>query len=453
MNNNQRPLLDLFTNLRKAGFPLGVEEYKLLTESLANAESLGIKDRETLKKFCQSLLVKSAEDQVRFSAHFDQIFQPPREQKEHSEQPDIKKPIIRKPYLRRILIGILCLGMAGAMQVTWYRMCKSEEITKNQLYKLCFKKVEQEVEKAPIPIPSPEKDISETLKEDQEEKPKPTQQPVIIEIEKQPFWERELIFILSLIGLIMIIVNLILWWRDKQQEKARKPQILESKSKIIATLPPKLTPDYFPFPPRQMKQTWRYWRCLVRSGPPIELDMEKTVAEIGRQGVFLSPVLRPRAVNRTQLLLLMDLEGSMLPFRDYCHQLAQMALLENRLREQDIYYFRNCPQRYLFQDPAGRKPITIKRVLNTLSPQYGGILIISDGGAIRGTYSERRVKQTSAFLQQLRKVTVKIAWLNPLPPKRWKKTTAEMIAQEVSMFELNRQGLEQGINILRGKDQ
>ncbi len=42
------------------------------------------------------------------------------------------------------------------------------------------------------------------------------------------------------------------------------------------------------------------------------------------------------------------------------------------------------------------------------------------------------------------------AWLNPMPRNRWEKTTAEDIARIVPMFSVNREGLNDAVNILRG---
>ncbi|HEY9601328.1 MAG TPA: hypothetical protein V6C85_06930, partial [Allocoleopsis sp.] len=80
-----------------------------------------------------------------------------------------------------------------------------------------------------------------------------------------------------------------------------------------------LTSDYFPVTRRQMKQSWRYLRRPVREGIPIELDIEATVNQIGQRGVLLEPVLVPRRVNRTELLLLIDQDGSMVPFHVRSH--------------------------------------------------------------------------------------------------------------------------------------
>lgn len=54
-----------------------------------------------------------------------------------------------------------------------------------------------------------------------------------------------------------------------------------------------LLTEYFPVTKRQMKQCWRYLRRPVRQGVPTELDLEATVAKIGREGILLQPVLIP----------------------------------------------------------------------------------------------------------------------------------------------------------------
>jgi uncharacterized protein with von Willebrand factor type A (vWA) domain len=78
------------------------------------------------------------------------------------------------------------------------------------------------------------------------------------------------------------------------------------------------------------------------------------------------------------------------------------------------------------------------------------VLIISDGGAARGYYDGMRVGDTKTFLQTLSTYTYLYAWLNPMPQNRWLTTTAEDIANMVPMFPLEREGLEDAVNILRG---
>lgn len=109
--------------------------------------------------------------------------------------------------------------------------------------------------------------------------------------------------------------------------------------------------EYFPVTRRQMKQNWRYLRRPVREGIPTELDIEATVNQIGQQGVLLEPVLLPPRINQSELLLLIDQDGSMVPFHSLSRRLAETAVRGGRLGKAGIYYFHNCPN--LIYDDCG----------------------------------------------------------------------------------------------------
>ena len=208
--------------------------------------------------------------------------------------------------------------------------------------------------------------------------------------------------------------------------------------------------DYLPVNRRQMKQSWRYLRRFIRAGAPTELDIEATVREIGQQGVLLQPVLRPRRVNRTELLLLIDRDGSMAPFHDLTNLMIETAIQGGRLGKADIYYFHNCPHQYLYHDPIRQDAEPIESILYGVS-EYTGVLIISDAGAARGGLNLERAAQTAALIKRLKQQMRYIAWINPMPRSRWLGTTAGEIAGIIPMFELHRQGLQDAIGVLRGK--
>jgi uncharacterized protein with von Willebrand factor type A (vWA) domain len=209
--------------------------------------------------------------------------------------------------------------------------------------------------------------------------------------------------------------------------------------------------EYFPITVRQMKQSWRYLRRPVREGPPVELDIESTVKEYGRQGVLLKPVLLPRRTNRTQLLLLIDYGGSMVPFHSLSRRLVETAVRGGRLGQADIYYFHNCPQEYLSRDSEDQEHELLQDVLNAVHYERSGVLIFSDGGAARGGLNEERVEMTEEFLGQLKQKVRYMAWLNPMPYSRWAGTTAGKIMRSIPMFDLSRRGLDDAISVLRGR--
>ena len=140
----------------------------------------------------------------------------------------------------------------------------------------------------------------------------------------------------------------------------------------------------------------------------------------------------------------------MVPFQAMGRQLIHTASKAGHLSNSSVYYFHNCPDQYLYQDPYHQVAESINEVLSAVNPEYTGILIFSDAGAARGAFNPERLELTEAFLAQLQQKLRYVAWLNPLPRDRWTGTAAE-IAKLVPMFPLSHQGLNQAIDVLRGK--
>ena len=92
-------------------------------------------------------------------------------------------------------------------------------------------------------------------------------------------------------------------------------------------------------------------------------------------------------------MLLIDRDGSMVPFHALSQRLAETALRGGRLGSADIYYFHNCPIEYLYCDRHHQEAEAISSILNLISERTA-VLIFSDGGAARGGHSPDRVKLT-----------------------------------------------------------
>ena len=212
----------------------------------------------------------------------------------------------------------------------------------------------------------------------------------------------------------------------------------------------KETEDYLPITRRQMKQSWRYLRRLIRQGLPTELDVKACVNQLSRQGILLQPILRPRRLNCSELLLLIDCDGSMVPFHSLSERLVMTVQQGGRLAKTHIYYFHNCPYEHLYCDRYRLEAKLMQTVIAGLNADYTGVMIFSDAGAARGNWNEERYQITKEFLGKLRQKFKFIAWVNPVPHQRW-TGTSKAIAQEVPMFELSRRGFHQAIDVLRGK--
>lgn len=214
--------------------------------------------------------------------------------------------------------------------------------------------------------------------------------------------------------------------------------------------------ELYPISLREMQQSWRHLRRMVREGPPTELDVDETVRRIMRQGLLLEPVMVPPRINRSRLLLLVDRDGSMAPFHQLSQRLVQTALRGGRVRHTRVFSFHNCPLTHLYTYERPPRAEPLETALRPLPP--GAVaLIVSDAGAARGQVNPERVEQTAAFLARLRGRVARIAWLNPVPrgghgePDRWNSSSAGLIARLTPMFEVNRRGLDAAIDVLRGR--
>ncbi|MGK7879686.1 MAG: hypothetical protein AB4060_06250 [Crocosphaera sp.] len=441
------PLWELFSRLQKAKFPLGIGEYQLLIEALSKLTEEEIKDIETVKRLCCALWVKSNSDQLRFEIYFQQFVLETID--EDSVIPDDFSPIlVREESLKQKILNWVknrlnwktsLIFVGSLLFLGWgkFSLIKDNQNPKQSL----DNQVNTPPDILPLPTPSPNgKNPSD-----------PPQVNPRIEVsevvETEPYSHHPLLIGICLLmgssGLIYGVWLLI--------KTAVRPKIILSKtSKVIAILPNELTPDYFPLTSRQMKQSWRQARCLVRQGTSTKLDVNGTVAEISRQGFFSHPVMIPKRVNRTQLLLLLDSSKFMLPFQNFCYQLAKTAQESGNFQKIMVNYFCQYPkmkksQFYLHKDSLGCEIISLETLLTELDFNYAGVLIISEGGAMEENINKKRLTYTLKLIAKLKEYTNKLSWLNPFPPARWPQTTAGILSQHIPMFELNRIGLESAL--------
>ena len=204
-----------------------------------------------------------------------------------------------------------------------------------------------------------------------------------------------------------------------------------------------------PITRREMTSIWRNLRLLKREGAPENLDVQGTINLFCKMGFFSGVVLQPSRKNQVKLVLLIDCEGSMSPFKLLIDTLQESIEKVGLLNQKNIFYFHNVPRGYLFTKPNLTKPLPIEEIL---SQEVGNnsVVIVSDGGAARRTYDSERFYQTKEFIRQLSDKTYLYGWLNPVPEFQWRMTTAEDIATFIPMYSLNPQGLNDLVKILLG---
>lgn len=444
MDVSNLPLLELFNKLQDAGLPLGIDEYQLVLKSLQGG--FGIRDKAALKRLCQTLWVKSAEEKALFEFHFEEVIGG------KDVTPNSKKTV-KNFYNKKIFKKFSNHPINNFFKYSSLFFIIIGII----FYVRTFYVNTQQLQKAP-------------------QQPLINQDAVVIN-------PMNLAFIVIVLPIALYVFYEKVFKRNIEKSIARQKYFIEDKSNTSkSTIPLKstqiiedeiqvvqavlqsminnqeilnyrfiLSGDFFPVTERQMKYNWRYLRRMRREGQMTELDVEATVEQIGRQGVLLNPVFVPRLVNKVELLLLIDQDGSMVAFHALSRRFKETLLGGSHLSKVGVYYFHNCPGDYLYNDPSHQKAELISNILNYEGSDRTSVLIFSDAGAARGGYSEERYNVTKEFIGKLQNRVRYIAWLNPVPKECWSGTTASDIARLAPMFEVSRRGMQNAIYVLRGR--
>jgi uncharacterized protein len=201
---------------------------------------------------------------------------------------------------------------------------------------------------------------------------------------------------------------------------------------------------------RLMSYGWRSIRCLRADGPRTVVDVEATVREVARQGRYVGPVMRRRRVNHGRLVLLVDQQGSMVPFHRWSRDLVETAMADSRLAGVSAFYFYNVPQEFVYLDEHLTKPIELSQVLAGID-QETTVLLVSDGGAARGRRERMRIRETTRFVGKVRSRTGLVGWLNPMPMDRWERSAAEILAYLLPMGSMDREGFGRVLDEVMGK--
>jgi uncharacterized protein len=207
-----------------------------------------------------------------------------------------------------------------------------------------------------------------------------------------------------------------------------------------------------PQPPvtlRSLILAWRRFLVRQRIGPGRELDVEASIDQQCRTGKLISPVLKQQRVNQARLLLFIDSSSSMAAWSSLW-PLWQESVAQGRLGAAAIYYFSNVPLDVLYLNPSLRDPLDLEETLRSRGKTP--LLIFSDAGAARGSRNQDRIDQTQQFLNRARAESRSIVWINPLPPRRWRGTSAQVIVRQcrIPMLPLSDADLVRAVDLLRG---
>ncbi len=200
---------------------------------------------------------------------------------------------------------------------------------------------------------------------------------------------------------------------------------------------------------RSMAYGWRSMRRLRAEGPRTVVDVRATVQQVARQGFYVAPVMRRRLVNQARLVLLIDQQGSMVPFHRWSRDLMETAIADTTLASVSVFYFYNVPQEFLYLDEHLTKPIALDQVLDGIDEETS-VVVVSDAGAARGRRDRSRIRETTCVVGKVRSRTERLGWLNPMPIDRWGRSGAEILAYLVPMGSMDRDGLRGVVGAVTG---
>ncbi|NLD20578.1 MAG: VWA domain-containing protein [Clostridiales bacterium] len=215
---------------------------------------------------------------------------------------------------------------------------------------------------------------------------------------------------------------------------------------------------------RQFQMAFRKLRQYSSrvDGPETELDIEKTIDETcDNAGVLKICYDKPRK-NTVKLLLLIDSDGSMLPYSRLCNRLFQAVSKSSHFKDLKVYYFHNCIYDHLYTNPYCKRGEWVETnwVLGNLDSEYK-VIFVGDaamapselyrqgGNAIIGLFNKELGIE---WFRKFQKRYKKQIWLNPIEKEAWEWTygsrTIHDIGEVFPMFELTLDGLEAAIKKL-----
>jgi len=209
---------------------------------------------------------------------------------------------------------------------------------------------------------------------------------------------------------------------------------------------------------RNIKLALRRLRRFAREGVPEELDLDGTIDGTARNAGWLDVRLQPERRNRVNVLLFLDVGGSMDPHVEVCEELFSAA--KSEFRHLEHFYFHNCIYDHVWRDNARRRNerVSTLELLRTYGPEWK-MIVVGDAAmnpyeltAIDGSAEYRNLEPGIAWLNRLFAHYRRVAWWNPEPRRTWEYTrTTQIILRALGprMFPLTLAGIADGIDALR----
>lgn len=208
---------------------------------------------------------------------------------------------------------------------------------------------------------------------------------------------------------------------------------------------------------RNFKMALRRLRRFARQGAATELDLESTIRETARNAGMLDLHMQAERQNRVNVLMLLDVGGSM---DDHIAQVESLfSAARSEFKHLEAYYFHNCVYESVWRHNSRRQSerLDTRDLLRKYNEDWRIIIvgdatmspyeIMAPGGSV-----EHYNKETgAAWLQRLNDHWPRIVWLNPEPKAYWPYRQSIAIIQNLMsdhMYPVTSAGLEEAMRYL-----
>lgn len=211
---------------------------------------------------------------------------------------------------------------------------------------------------------------------------------------------------------------------------------------------------------RQFKVALKRLRRLDRIGVQEELDLDQSIDATCKNAGEIELIFEPPQKNQVELILLMDVGGSMDPYIHLMEAIFSAAHASAHFKAFKHYYFHNCIYSKLFEDMERHSPINTEELFHRYGKTFEVIIIgdacmnpfelFSPGGAI--DYWEQNRTTGLNWLKKIKAHYPQTVWINPEPDTIWNHVTIHSIRQIIKMYPLTVQGLTNAVDDLRRED-
>jgi uncharacterized protein with von Willebrand factor type A (vWA) domain len=208
---------------------------------------------------------------------------------------------------------------------------------------------------------------------------------------------------------------------------------------------------------RNIKVALRRLRRFAREGAQDELALDDTIRATANNAGWLDLKMRPERKNKTKVLMLMDVGGTMDDHIARAEELFSAA--KSEFKNMEFFYFHNCvyetlwknnrrrhAERFSTWDVIRKYPPDTKLIFigdATMSPYE----ILQPGGSVEYNNEEAG----AVWLQRFTHAFPKFIWLNPEPEGLWQyRQSIAVVRQLMSnrMFPVTLEGLERAMRML-----